>query len=117
MKIRIRGEVAEIMPFLKKFIWQCKREYRKQIKESKIMKVQEKVRTVAPMFVLKPPEEFFMAHYFDDEGAVLGIPDHGLPGFIMKRASKKMVKNLEGWFKQNKIKVKVEIIKEDKKKK
>jgi hypothetical protein len=97
-------------------MWHCKREYKKQLKESRMIKVQKAMKNIAPSFVLDPPSEFFMAHYFDDEGAVLGIPDAGIPGFLRRKAQKKMKKNLEGFFKENKIKVKIEIIREDKKK-
>jgi hypothetical protein len=117
MNFRISGDVQEIVKLLDVFIKEAEDEYRKQIGSSRVINAVKKINRMSPVPIATPSENGFKMGYYEEKGkgsVVFGMPSVPIPiKLIRKKAEKKMVGNLEGYFKANGLDVKVEVVKED----
>jgi len=118
LKFKITGkgdtQLTEIKKFLDIFIEECKRQYVKQIKGSKMIKATTYINKASPVPVqMNLPDELFMGYYIENNSMIVGLPHSSGIRFIDKRASKKMKKNLEGYLKSRGINCDVEVLKEE----
>lgn len=118
MKFKITGNgdthIVEIKNLLDVFIRVCKREYKKQIKGSKVIKASKYIQKVSPVPVsFTLPDEMMIAYYIEGNAVIMGIP-MSLPfKRFQKRGAEKMKKNLEGYFKSKGCDVCVEVMKDE----
>ena len=101
-----KEDEERIKQLLDVFINECKIEYNKQFQKIKGI-INKLPATMRPAVLPEFPLE--MVYMSDKDKIILNVTS-ALPPIAKKRAIKKMCKNLEGFFKSNNLKVKVNFL-------